>query len=121
LSARRTGWLARSLPGGRRIVTTKLARALLVLGVTLGIAGLAAAALDLRISIPDWMIRVAMIKLALAGSLGLLGAGAVPGRHAKRQAARHKDELRELSTGGPHLDLHPHDREPAYRKTEALL
>lgn len=102
------------------MVTTKLARALLILGATLGIAGVAAAALDLRISIPDWMIRVAMIKLALAGSLGLLGAGAVLGRHAKRQAALQNDELRELSTGGPHFDLHPHDREPVHRKTEDL-
>ena len=76
--------------------------------------------LDLRIDIPDWMIRVAMIKLALAGSLGLLGAGAVLGRHAMRQAALQNDELRELSTGGPHYDLHPHDREPVHRKTHAL-
>jgi hypothetical protein len=34
---------------------------------------------------PDWMIRVAMIKLALIAAGGLLVAGALVGRHARGQ------------------------------------
>lgn len=84
--------------------TTKLARILLVLGAGLGIAGVAVAALEVRINFPDWMIQVAMIKLALAGSLGLLGAGAMLGRHAKRQASLENREPLALGEGNPDLD-----------------
>jgi hypothetical protein len=86
--------------------TTKLARILLVLGAGLGIAGVAVAALELRINVPDWMIQVAMIKLALAGSLGLLGAGAMLGRHAKRQASLENRDRLALGERDPDL----HDR-----------
>ena len=86
------------------MVTTKLARVFLVLGAGLGIAGVAAAALDLRVNIPDWMIEFAMIKLALAGSLGLLGAGAVLGRHATRQASLGNQDRPALGEANPDLD-----------------
>jgi hypothetical protein len=77
---------------------------LLVLGAGLGIAGVAVAALEVRINFPDWMIQVAMIKLALAGSLGLLGAGAVLGRHAKRQASQENRDRLVLGEANPDLD-----------------
>src|SRR5687767_3651827 len=83
--------------------TIRLARVLLVLGAGLGIAGVTVAALEVRINFPDWMIQVAMIKLALAGSLGLLGAGAMLGRHAKRQASL---EIRDpVALGEGNADL----------------
>lgn len=84
--------------------TTRLARVLLVLGAGLGIAGVAVAAMEVRINVPDWMIQVAMIKLALAGSLGLLAAGAVLGRHAKRQASLENRDPLALGEGNPDLD-----------------
>jgi hypothetical protein len=86
------------------MVTTRLARVLLLLGAGLGIAGVVVAALDLRVNIPDWMIQVAMIKLALAGSLGLLGAGALLGRHAKRQASLGSQDRLALGEANPDLD-----------------
>ena len=77
---------------------------LLVLGAGLGIAGVAVAALEVRINFPDWMIQVAMIKLALAGSLGLLGAGAMLGRHARRQASLENRDRLVLGEANPDLD-----------------
>ena len=84
--------------------TTKLARILLVLGAGVGIAGVTIAALEVRINFPDWMIQVAMVKLALAGSLGLLGAGAMLGRHARRQAALENRDGRAVGEGDPDLN-----------------
>jgi len=84
--------------------TTKLARVLLVVGAGLGIAGVAIAALEVRMNLPDWMIQVAMIKLALAGSLGLLAAGAILGRHAKRQASLESRDGLALGEGNPDLN-----------------
>jgi hypothetical protein len=86
------------------MVSSKLSRVLLAMGATLGIAAVAALALDLRINIPDWMIQVAMIKLALIGAAGLLGAGAMLGRHAHRQASLRADQEPALNDGTPDLD-----------------
>lgn len=90
-----------------RMGIARLSRVLLVLGATLGVAAVVALALDLRVNIPDWMIKVAMIKLALAGSVGLFVGGAILGRHANRQALLRANEARvlsEASTGlGPPL------------------
>ena len=68
------------------MLESKLSRILLILGATIGIVGIGVWAIELRVNLPDWMIRVAMVKLALLGAAGLLGAGAVLGRHAKRSA-----------------------------------
>ena len=65
------------------MLESKLSRLLLLLGAAIGIGTVVVWGLEMRINLPDWMIRVAMIKLALAGSLGLLAAGAMLGRHAK--------------------------------------
>ena len=74
------------------------------MGATLGIAAVAAMALDVRINIPDWMIQVAMIKLALIGSVGLLVAGAMLGRHAHRQTSLPADQKPLLRDASPDLD-----------------
>ena len=69
------------------MLESKLSRILLILGATIGIAGVGVWALDGRFfNQPDWIIQVAMVKLTFLGALGLLGAGALLGRHAKRSA-----------------------------------
>jgi hypothetical protein len=89
----------------------KLSRILLVMGVVLGIAGATTMAVDLQLNIPDWIIRVALIKLAFVGSLGLLGAGAVLRRHAKRHGTLESTELPSLGEGT--VDLSVRDRQAA--------
>ena len=70
---------------------SKLARILLILGATIGIAGVGVWAIDGRFfNVPDWIIQVAMVKLTFMGAAGLLGAGALLGRHAKRSALEEK-------------------------------
>jgi hypothetical protein len=68
------------------MLETRLSRLLLVLGTAVGLAATGVWALDVQVDVPDWMIRVAMLKLAFAGSLGLLAAGALIGRHAKTRS-----------------------------------
>ena len=69
------------------MLESKLSRILLILGATIGIVGVGVWAIDARfLNLPDWMIRVAMVKLTFLGAAGLLGAGALLGRHAKRNA-----------------------------------
>jgi hypothetical protein len=84
--------------------TAKLSRLLLVMGATLGTAAVVALALDLRVNIPDWMIQVAMIKLALIGSAGLFVVGAIIGRHANRQGSLRADRANALDEALPNLD-----------------
>ena len=94
------------------MLTAKLSRALLVMGAAVGLVGIAVFALDLRINIPDWMIRIAMIKLTVVASLGLLGAGALVGRHVKRQASlRSGDQYEVLGAERPDRDLVSNKRE----------
>jgi hypothetical protein len=63
---------------------SRLSRALLLLGAAVGIGSVGVWALEVRlINLPDWMVRLAMLKLAFAGSFGLLAAGALLGRHAR--------------------------------------
>lgn len=66
---------------------SKIARGLMLLGAGVGIASVAVWALELQMNLPDWIVRVAMMKLALIASAGLLAAGALLGRAAKRQIA----------------------------------
>ena len=62
---------------------SRLSRLLMLLGAAVGVGSLVIWALEMRINFPDWLVRLAMVKLALAGSLGLLAGGALLGRHAK--------------------------------------
>jgi hypothetical protein len=64
----------------------RLSRLLLLLGAAVGIGSVVIWGLEMRINFPDWMIRVAMIKLAFIASLGLLAGGALLGRHAKTRS-----------------------------------
>lgn len=68
------------------MLESRVARGLMLLGAGIAVLGIAVAALDLRLNLPDWMIRVAMIKLAFVAAGGLLAAGALMGRHAKSRS-----------------------------------
>lgn len=68
------------------MLESRIARGLMVLGAGIGVFSVAAAALDMRLNLPDWMIRVAMLKLAFIAAGGLLAAGALIGRHAKSRS-----------------------------------
>jgi hypothetical protein len=68
------------------MLESRVARGLMLLGVSVGVLSVAVAALDMQVNLPDWMVRVAMIKLAFVASAGLLAAGALVGRHAKSRS-----------------------------------
>ena len=86
---------------------SRMSRALLSLGAAVGVVSIGVWVLDVQVHLPDWMIRVALIKLALLASGGLLAAGALMGRHAKGRPsvppAPHMDRLGE----GPAEPLEP--------------
>ena len=85
---------------------SRLSRVLLLLGAAVGIGSVVVWGLEMRINFPDWMIRIAMIKLALAGSLGLLAAGALLGRHAKSRSLPRND-VGALGEATPDLASRP--------------
>jgi len=87
------------------MIESRLSRILLVLGAAVGIAGIGVWALDVQIEVPDWMIRVAMLKLAFIGSLGLLVAGALIGRHARRGRSLSAPEVAALGEAPPDTEL----------------
>ena len=68
------------------MLESRVARGLMLLGASVGVLSVAVAALDMQVNLPDWMVRVAMIKLAFVASAGLLAAGALVGRHAKSRS-----------------------------------
>lgn len=64
---------------------SRLSRALMILGAGVGLLTVAVLALEVQVNLPDWMVRVAMIKLAFVAAGGLLAGGALLGRHARSQ------------------------------------
>jgi hypothetical protein len=64
---------------------SRLSRALMILGAGVGVLTIAILALEVQVNLPDWMVRVAMIKLAFIAAGGLLAGGALLGRHARLQ------------------------------------
>src|SRR5262245_109674 len=73
-------------------LTRRIALALLSLGVFVGTAGGIVWAFDWTPHLPDWMVRVALIKLGFVAAGGLLAAGALLGRRA-RQAIHAQSSL----------------------------
>lgn len=61
-----------------------IARATMVVGLGVGVLAIAVWNFGLRIQVPEWMWRVAMVKIGLATALGLIGAGALLLRGLKR-------------------------------------
>jgi hypothetical protein len=88
---------------------SKIARALMWLGAGVGLVSIAVWGLEVRLNLPDWMVRVAMIKLAFIASAGLLAGGAMIGRHANSRSPR-REEL-DLLPREPGLPLEQ-DRAP---------
>jgi hypothetical protein len=85
---------------------SRVARALMGLGVTVGITAASLAALDIQLNIPDWMIRVAMINLGFIAAGGLLAAGALMGRHARSRSLQ--DDQADAQLGeGPAQEITP--------------
>ena len=82
-----------------------VARGLMVLGATIGVLSVAVGALDMRVNVPDWMVQVALIKLAFIAAGGLLAAGAMLGRHA-----------RSRSLPSMERELLPHERPDSFRQ-----
>jgi hypothetical protein len=81
------------------MLESRISRALLALGAVVGVLGVAVWAADSSLlNVPDWMVRIAMLKLTLVASLGLLGAGAYLGRHA-RQRSISDGAARQISEG----------------------
>jgi hypothetical protein len=68
------------------MLQSRIARALMLLGTGVGMLGVAVVAMEMRVNLPDWMVQVAMVKLAFVAAGGLLAAGALLGRHAKSRA-----------------------------------
>ena len=71
------------------------ARVLMAAGLAAGIVGVLVWSFGVRIHLPDWMWRVAAVKLTLASAVGLVAAGALLLRHLKKR------ERMETALGGP--------------------
>jgi hypothetical protein len=72
------------------------------LGAGVGLASVVVWGLEVRLNLPDWLVRVAMIKLAFIASAGLLAGGAMLGRHAtSRSLQREESDLLLREPGLP--------------------
>ena len=75
----------------------RLSRLLLLLGAGVGLLGVGVWALELEMNLPDWLVRIAMLKLTLIASLGLLAGGALIGRQSRARFL--SDGARERQLG----------------------
>jgi hypothetical protein len=66
----------------------RLSQLLLIVGLLVGVGDAAAILLHLGLAGAPWLVNVALAKLGLVASLGLLSGGAVTGRLARREEAR---------------------------------
>src|SRR5689334_21634873 len=93
---------------------SRIARGLMMLGAGVGVASVTVWALELQMNLPDWIVRVAMFKLAFIAAGGSLAAGAVVGRHAN---------MRQLPSGDverlPAERAEPLMQKPAYKLPNA--
>jgi hypothetical protein len=106
----------------RQSALQRVGRVLLGVGGVVGVAAAGAWAFDWLPPMPEWMVRVAMFKLALIASGGLLAAGAMLGRRARAQsdadASRGTDASPAELSAGPATELDPSrragEREPVH-------
>jgi hypothetical protein len=61
-----------------------LARAVMALGLLVGVLAIGAWALDIQLQVPAWMWRVAVVKLGLVAAGGMIAAGALLQRYINR-------------------------------------
>lgn len=66
----------------------RLSNILLALGLLVGAADAVAVALHLGVAGAPWLVNIALAKLGVVASLGLLGGGAACGRIARRDEQR---------------------------------
>jgi hypothetical protein len=78
---------------------SRIARALMGLGVTVGLTAAALTVLEVPLNLPDWLVKVAMLKLAFIATAGLLAGGAMLGRHARSRSLEADARLAQLGTG----------------------
>jgi hypothetical protein len=90
-----------------------LARGLMALGLGVGALAMGLWVFDIRIDIPAWMWRVAVVKLTLAGALGMIVTGAALLRHLRR------GEQRDLVRRTPDEQLPEPNWNSAVRPREA--
>ncbi|MGH7712860.1 MAG: hypothetical protein ACREOG_16340 [Gemmatimonadaceae bacterium] len=75
-----------------------MARALMALGLSVGVLAIGFWTFNIQVDVPAWMWRVAAIKLALAGAAGLIATGAVLLRYVRQSPAEHTAKsVRELA------------------------
>lgn len=101
---------------GRRLATM-LARVGMGLGLALGAAAIVVWALDIRIDVPPWMWRIAVVKLVLAAGLGWIAAGALILRHLRRSEQREEqsvpdEQLRALGAPSVTAEWRQREQEP---------
>ena len=95
---------------------SKIARGLMWLGAGVGLASIVVWGLEVRmLNFPDWLVRVAMIKLAFIASAGLLAGGALVGRHAKRSIEAERQDLLPREPAEPIDQTHARHREAVIR------
>ena len=73
--------------GSSRKPMRRIANTLMALGLAVGFADAVTIFFHLGIAGVPWIVNVALAKLGVVASLGLLGGGAVTERLARREAA----------------------------------
>jgi hypothetical protein len=95
------------------------ARLLMAAGMGAGIVGVLVWTFGLRIHVPEWMWRVAAVKLTFAAAGGLVAAGALLLRHLKKRermetalGAQPNEPLGALGAAPWTPELHKREQEP---------
>ena len=86
---------------------SRISRLLLLLGAGVGLLGVGVWALEIPMNLPDWIVRVAMLKLTLTASIGLLAGGALLGRHARQRLLSDRNDDRALADGSVDSIINP--------------
>jgi hypothetical protein len=97
------------------------ARAAMVVGLGVGMLAIVVWSFGVRIQVPEWMWRVAIVKIGLAAALGLIGAGALLLRRLRRDedkvAGREpRSDQPPAALGAPAWDPSKQKRERDYAR-----
>ncbi|MGH7696943.1 MAG: hypothetical protein ACRENH_18270 [Gemmatimonadaceae bacterium] len=96
------------------------ARVLMTAGLGAGILGVLMWSFGIRFHVPDWMWRVAAVKLTFAAAVGLVAAGALLLRHLKKSermdaslgSALPDESARALGAASWTPEWRPREQEP---------